>query len=366
MKRILRRSFCGAAALAAAAAGLGTAAPADATDTIKLTVVASHPPQSTWIIALHDTFLPAVDAALAKTGHYKIEWNEAYSGMIVKPRGDLDGIGSDLGDMGIVVTAFFPDRLPLYRLTFVTPFVSSDIQLVTKTMNDLEKSPQFGKYFKKYWDSFNLVELGLSSNVDNMFLMTKKPVTSIAELKGMKIGGGGPNLPMINVLGATGVQTDLPSTYTGLSTGLFEGILLWAEAAKSFKVCEQAPYIFDPQIGASQAHALVVNKDVWNKLPDEVRQAMTDAAPAWYRAASQLPADLGGEALAWCKANYHTVITPVPSEERVKWVAMLPNDAKTWAASLEKQGIPGNAILKYYMDQMRAAKQPIARQWDRE
>jgi len=173
-------------------------------------------------------------------------------------------------------------------------------------------------------------------------------------------------LPMITVLGATGVQTSLPDTYTGLSTGLFEGILLWAEAAKSFKICEQAPYIFDPQIGASQAHALVVNKDVWNKLPEEVHKAMTDAAPAWSHAASQLPLDLGNQALEWCKANYHTVITPTSADERAKWVAMLPNDAKTWADDLEKQGIPGRKILTEYMDRMRAANQPIARQWDRE
>ncbi|HLJ21306.1 MAG TPA: hypothetical protein VKU84_13960, partial [Stellaceae bacterium] len=156
-------------ALVTVVAGL-FAATAHATETIKLTVVASHPPQSTWIIALHDVFLPKVDEALAKTGNYKIEWNEAYSGTIVKPRGDLDGIQSGLGDMGIVVTSFYPDRLPLHRLTFVVPFVSSDIQLVTKIMNDLEKSEPA---FKKIWDSYNLVSLGLSSNVDNMFLMTK-------------------------------------------------------------------------------------------------------------------------------------------------------------------------------------------------
>jgi TRAP-type C4-dicarboxylate transport system substrate-binding protein len=343
-----------------AAAG---ATPAHAVETIRLTVVASHPPQATWVKALHETFIPKVNEALAKSGKYKIDWNEAYSGTIVKMRADLEGIQSGLGDMGIVVTSFLPDRLPLHRLTFVTPFVSSDIQLVTGTMNALERSEPD---FKKIWDRHNVVSLGLSSNVDNMFLMTKMPVKSIADLKGRKIGGGGPNLPFITVLGATGVQNTLADTYTGLATGLVEGTLLWAEAAKSFRVCEQAPYIFDPRIGASQNHALVVNKDVWNKLPEDVRRIMTEVGPQWSFAASQLPADLGAEALEWCKANHKTVVTTVSPEERAKWVAMLPNDAKKWAADLERAGIPGNAILKAYMDRMRAANQPIARQWDQE
>ena len=349
--------------LALAAYTLMSTAPVAATETIKLTVVASHPPAATWLVALHDTFIPTVDQILAKTGNYKIAWNEAYSGTIVKMRADLEGIQSGLGDMGIVVTSFLPDRLPLHRLSLITPFVSSDIQLVTKTMNHLEQTQPA---FKKIWDGQNVVNLGLSSNVDNLFLMTKKPVKSIADIKGMKIGGGGPTIRYVTALGATGVQTTLGDTYTGLATGLFEGILLWAEAAKSFRVCEQAPYIFDPQIGALQSHALVVNKDVWNKLPEEVRQAMQEAAPKWSYAASQLPLDNGNEALDWCKKNYHTVITPVPPEERKKWVALLPNEAKIWKVEMDKKGYNGTAILKEYMDVMRAAKQPIARQWDEE
>ncbi len=44
----------------------------------------------------------------------------------------------------------------------------------------------------------------------------------------------------------------------------------------------------------------------------------------------------------------------------------MPNVAKDWAASLEKKGIPGRAVLKSYMDAMRAANQPILRHWDKE
>ena len=36
------------------------------------------------------------------------------------------------------------------------------------------------------------------------------------------------------------------------------------------------------------------------------------------------------------------------------------------ADRLEKKGIPGKSILTEYMDLMRAANQPILRQWDKE
>lgn len=44
----------------------------------------------------------------------------------------------------------------------------------------------------------------------------------------------------------------------------------------------------------------------------------------------------------------------------------MPNVAQDWAASLEKKGLPGKAVLQSYMETMRAANQPIVRQWDKE
>ena len=44
----------------------------------------------------------------------------------------------------------------------------------------------------------------------------------------------------------------------------------------------------------------------------------------------------------------------------------MPNVAKQWAEGLEAKGIPGKKILATYMDEMRAANQPIMRHWDKE
>ena len=52
--------------------------------------------------------------------------------------------------------------------------------------------------------------------------------------------------------------------------------------------------------------------------------------------------------------------------QRRQWAMGLPNIAKDWAQDMEERGLPGDAILKDYMDIMRANDQPIMRQWDRE
>ncbi len=55
-----------------------------------------------------------------------------------------------------------------------------------------------------------------------------------------------------------------------------------------------------------------------------------------------------------------------PRPNARKWAHELPNLAKEWAAGLDKVGAQGSEMLTFYMDAMRAAKQPIERQWDRE
>ena len=43
----------------------------------------------------------------------------------------------------------------------------------------------------------------------------------------------------------------------------------------------------------------------------------------------------------------------------------MPNIAAEWSDRLEKRGLPGKKILKTYMDELRAAKIEIVREWDK-
>jgi len=352
-----------AAVFAAAAAGLALAMPAQAQETINLTAISGYPPAATWVRAFKEVYMPAVDAALAKDGKYKIAWNEGFSGTIVKPRGELEGVQSGVGDVSLIVTVFHADKLPLHKLTFVTPFTSNDLGLVVRTMNSLEKSEPA---FAKVWDNLNMVNLVLTGPVDNYFIISKQPIKTVAEIKGKKIGAAGANLPWVTAAGATGVSTNLADAYNSLNTGIYEGVIVWAESLKSFKLCEQGPYIFDGGMGAVQGHSVTFNKQVWAKLPAPVKQVLTDAAPKHSDAATNFVNGGAGEALEWCKATYKTEIFKPNAEEKKAWVMAIPNAAKEWAADLEKANMPGKAILTKYMDALRAANQPIVRHWDKE
>jgi TRAP-type C4-dicarboxylate transport system substrate-binding protein len=347
----------------AVAAVAALAGPADAAETIKLTYLSGYPPLATWTGAVIETFIPQVDAALAKTGKYKIAWNLAHSGQIVRATGELEGVETAVGDFAAVVTAAAPDKAPLYAISFNTPFVTKDMTLLSDTMKAL--ADQYPAYAAG-WAKLNQVALQPASAVDNMMVWSHDKVTTLEGLKGMKIGAIGPNLSWVEAVGAVGVNTDLVRAYSGLSSGVFTGAIFWPAAAGQFKLCEPAPYALNADIGAVSGFSLNVNKDTWDGLPEEVRKAFADAAPAWKTSNIARVEKVTGIMVGKCTSEYKSQFTDLSAAERTAWAKALPPLGKSWAAARDKAGEPGSAVLKAYMDAMRAANQPIARHWDRE
>lgn len=344
--------------------GLGLAAlmsaPAMAEETINLTVVSGFSPSVAAVKMLQESFIPTVDAELAKTGDYKINWQEAFSGTLATPGGELEAVQTGLADVGVIITAIHADKIPLYLIGYVTPFTTTDMVLVHKVVDGLvEKYPAFNET----WDKFDQVTLSASGIADNYIICSSKPIKSVDDIDGLKIGGIGPNLRWVEPIGAVGVNANLGNFYNMTQTGVTDAILVWGESVVSLKFYEVCPYYFNANLGGANTYAVNVNKSKWEQLPEEVQAALEKGAQAYSVAIGEFAATLGEKAIATFKENGGTVVD-IDEQERLDWAAKLPNIAQEWADNLEAKGIPGKAILHDYMEAMREANQPIARQWD--
>lgn len=354
--RIIAKTAC----IAAAAALFTT--PAVAQKTINLTAIDGYPPKASWVREFINYYIPEIDKQLAAKGNYKINWNQAWSGQIVKTRHVLEGLQKGLGDIGIVTAVFHAGKVPLQNLTFVTPFVSSNPDLTGRTMDAMaDKWPQF----KDAWGKFNQHYLTMGCVLDSYQMFTKEEVKQVSDFDGMKIAGAGVNLRYLQGVGAAGVPGSLVSFYNKLKTGVVTGSMLWPEAVVQFKIVEVAPYMMQADLGAACSKAINVNADSWKGLPDEVKQVISTAAIGYRDKMASEAIKNGAGAVGKFKEAGGKVYV-LPEAERKKWAMTMPNIAKEWAEGLEEKGIPGKAILADYMDRMRAAKQPIMRDWDKE
>lgn len=361
---ILKNSkTCVANGLAAAvfAAGLVWTSPVVAQEEIDVSIVSGFSPAVAAVKLLKESFMPGVDERLAKTGNYKIDWQEAFSGTLAKPAGELEAIETGLADMGVIPTAFHADKLPVYQIGYVTPFTTTDLVLIHDVVDGLvDKYPAF----RDTWVNLNQVTLSASGIPDNYILCSSEPINSVSDIDGLKVAGAGPNLRWIEPAGATGVTGSLGNFYQLVETGVVDAMLVWGEAVVSLKFYEVCGNYFDAKLGGVNTYVINVNKQAWDAYPEEVQDAMTAAAKQYGVDIGMFAAELGSQARDTFLANGGSVVEIDPNE-RSEWAATLPNLAQEWADNLEADGVPARQILGEYMQAMRDANQPIARQWDK-
>jgi TRAP-type C4-dicarboxylate transport system substrate-binding protein len=346
-----------------AAAAVAMATPAlSAPTVISLTAVDGYPPRALQVKTFINFFIPEVDKRLAKSGKYKIRWNKAFAGQIVKVKHVMTGMQKGLGDIGVVTSVFHQDKVPLQAIAYVAPFVTSDPVLLSRTVDALaEEFPEM----KKAWLKYNQVLLTSFSVIDSYQLFFRKKVTKISDFKGLKIAGAGINMRYLTGTGATPVIGSMVHYYNKFKTGAIDGSMLWTEAAVAFKLVEGAKYLLKADIGTANSKALTMNLDSYNKLPKSVRDVIHAVAIDYrdYTAAQSMKN--AAKAYENFKEKGGTIIQ-MSQAARENWAKTMPNIGKSWAADLDKKGLPGTKMLRSYMNKMRAANQPIIRQWDKE
>ncbi|MEP3048936.1 MAG: C4-dicarboxylate TRAP transporter substrate-binding protein [Roseibium sp.] len=350
----------GALALAMLSA---TAMPAFATETIKAVVIDGYPARALWVKEFTNFFIPEVDKKLDETGNYKMDWQESYGGSIVKPKGVLEGVKLGLGDIGIVTTIFHSSKLPSQALAAVTPFIAADSRAVAKAVDEIAKEfPTMQKEF----EAQNQVYLATGVVLDTYQLFSKDPVTSLKDIEGSKVAGAGMNLRYLEgIKDAAGVRGGLTDFYNMLQTGLVDNAMLWPEAAKTFKIAEVAPYMLKADLGAVNSKTITVNKDYWDKLPDEVKAALQEVAVSYRDHVAAIAMDRAGASRAAYVESGGNVVEMDPAE-RAQWAADMPNIAVEWAENLDGKGEPGSDMLKAYTAKLKAAGFTPVRDWSAE
>ena len=358
-RQISRRALLALTVAASAFAYSGTQQ-VQAAETINMIAIDGYPARAMWVKEFTGFFIPRVNEELEKSGNYKIAWQEAYGGQIVKPRGVLEGIKLGLGDIGIVTTIFHNSKLPSQGISAVTPFIAPDARIVAKAVDEIAKEfPQMAKEL----DGENQVYLATGVVLDTYQMFSKTPINSLDDLKGKKVAGAGYNLRYLEgIEGAAGVRGGLPNFYNMLQTGVVDAAMLWPEAAKTFKIAEVAPYMLKADLGAVNSKTVTVNKDVWAKLPQEVKDVLQKVAVEYRDHVASVAMDRAAASLEAYKKGGGTVVELSP-EARAAWAKAMPNIAKDWAKKLDSTGAPGSDMLKAYVGKLKAAGLTPIRDW---
>ncbi len=344
--------------LLAAACAMLFATPALA-DNIKLTAASSHPPVLPWVEVITKHIVPESNKRLKAMGsEHTINWTEAYAGALFNAPNALEGVEGGLADLAWIGTIFEPAKLPLHNVHFYAPFAASDVHMLTDIGNQLHAEiPAMNEQWTKYNHKF------LGAMADGSYhLITKKPIKTLDDLKGLKLLAGGAVANWLDGTGATAVNAAFPEFYNNISTGVADGAVMTTIGMLPFKIYEVAPYITLVDMGGPITGALTMNLDTWNSLPKDVQNVLSKLGGEY----SKMVADsIAGKEAGFLKKmeSLGAKISTLDATERKRWADQLPNLAGDWVKRNEADGLPAAKVLKAFMDGAKSRGSEPLRTW---
>lgn len=332
--------------LAAATALAATTASADE---ITLRIGSGHPPGVVYAGLMIDYFQVELKKRVEERTDHTITFVEGYSGSIVTVTEVLEGVEDGIIDIGGMCFCFEPSNLPLHAFQVMVPFGTMDPVTSLEIAQDVyAEVPYLTSVFE---DDFNQVLL--SRIADGGYnLGTSFPWENLEDLQGQKVGGAGINLNWLENAGVVPVSSSLATSYTEMSTGVYDGFIMFPSAWVNLKLYEPGPYYTLIGFGSMTWHGLTINQDTYDELPDDVKEILHEVA-ADYETQTGLVNQQEYDRLIDELRELITV-TEIEPEVRQAWAEYLQDWVQATATDLEGQGLPAIQVMNLVLDRAEA------------
>lgn len=331
---------------------------AEAQQSFTLRIGSGHPAApSGYVTMTQQFFVPEVKKRVAAETKHKIEFVEAYGGTIAGVADTLEAVESGLLDIGVYCVCFEPAKLFIHNFPYYVPFGPQESATAIKTTRAVyEKVPALKEIFPK---QYKQQLLGLSV-WDNYHLGTVNSWEKVSDLKGVKVGGAGPNLPWLQYAGAVPVQSTLPEGYQSLKTGVYTGWLMFPSSYLGFKFYEPAPHYTLIGFGAMAVNVMTINSNTMAKLPAEVQKIIREVG-LQYEIKSGEHLDQRQKAGLEGLEKAGAKIRRLPEATRTEWANSLAEFPQRMAKEADGKGQQGTLVLKAFMAEIKAAgvKMPV-------
>jgi TRAP-type C4-dicarboxylate transport system substrate-binding protein len=190
---------------------------------------------------------------------------------VVAPPGTFDAVRDGLADLSYSVHGYTPGRY-VSTLMAELPFMGDSAEASSVAYQRI-----YQKHLAALGEHKGLKVITVFTHGPGIVFNTKRAVTSLADMQGLKfrVGGG-----MVNEVGkAMGVNVTLkpaPESYELVSSGVMDGVFFPAESIESFKLEKLVKHKTTFPGGLyNTSFAFVMNEGTWNKIPKADQDAIT-------------------------------------------------------------------------------------------
>lgn len=244
-------------------AGIGLAATLPLSASANDFIYGSFVPGSDFI---NTNTLPEAFEMISEETDGEVNWDLIVGGQLADAVGTFSAVEDRLMDGGLVAPFFSPSSLP--SIAFLYSIVVSDEDVVALTGAAVETV--FMDCPQCLADSANMnsIPLGIYSAAP-VLLMCTEPVSTLDELRAMRVRSNGGIGDLINGSGATQVSMTLAESVTMLQRGGIDCVVGPADWLATYGYGEQAKFVAEEPLGNyAPVMGLQMNRDAWNEMSE--------------------------------------------------------------------------------------------------
>lgn len=257
---------------------------------------------------------------------------------------------SGVVDVGLIVPAFTPDKLPLSAVAELPGSFSAGCE-GTRAFWSLATD---GGLLDKEEFQPNGIHVLLALVLPPYQIFTRGKIEGVSSFAGQKFySTGGAKDLTVRALGAVPVRMATAELYESLSRGTIDGGIMAYGTALAYKIPE---FVHSATKGENFGAGVVtygISLDRWNKLPETVRAAFDEAGKAaTENACKTIDASVGEDMKKLEAAGVSLVAMPASDRDTID--AAMAKIGDEWAKELDGRGKPGSEVLKAFHAQLSA------------
>jgi TRAP-type C4-dicarboxylate transport system substrate-binding protein len=254
-----------------------------------------------------------------------------------------DGILKGAFDIGQTSAVYNTGRFPFSEILDY-PLGYRDARQATALDN------AFAAKFKPQLKEFEDVKMLYFFSPGPTLIHTRKVISSINDIKGMRIKGSGLNLKALEILGAIPSTVTFAETYDALQKGMLDGALTFMEALQTFRFGEFLKCsVLDHGISTAPLQYVAMNKKKWESLPKDVQEIIEKINQEWIEKTVDSHTEIDKEAYEWAKKQGITIVN-VSKEDQAKTAEKMKPVFDIYTQAMKAKGLPGDEALKFCLD----------------
>jgi len=256
-------------------------------------------------------------------------------GTLLGAKNMFTGVVQGQADIGCLCMSYQPGVFPL------TTALEVPVGFSSSTVASLVLWDLYEKYRPAAFKDVKVLAMFTTAPSN---IMSRVPVKTLADLKGLELRASGGASQALKILGATPVSMPMPDTPEALQKGVVKGLFTSLEVLKDFNFAELCRFetVTNLQV---YPFAVVMNRQAWDKLPADVKAVFDELCREQSLWTGQYMDGHVQESLAWSKEKYGIEVYHLSDAEMTEARAKLAVMIDQWKEKAQAVGVPVDDVL---------------------